>query len=627
MIPEIFLIPLIACSLIFIVSAENKGSRDAVLSKELNSSTDSNEMEGSYLPYCNETAGFSILEEYNCTRDSSYVYETTQIQQVEYTFACKERVVNSFQVIKVPQSLDESGKSFLEALNYEIRNMSEEANYAACKFISERDDVMGQTLIRKTLEYQKLILNLVNNTNEIKFVNNSSETEEKFSMTGISLEQNLENARNLSTFYKYLCNLINLNSKYQNLSLAINKSKSEYDDGEEVETLESIVEESKNIVEVLDKYVQELKNFPAPNLNNNTIKQFHLTEIRELFDLKMWENELETGKKELEKFEEDLKVERFEIIMRIYISLILKITIFIVGIISNSVLLLVFCRHKEMRTFPNLMIINLTVGDLLSLIANILLFSIFRDIKWTFGLKLCTFYRYIRQVPYGVSVYSVVVISLQRTFVLTNTLQKRGCGCRGRQIVKSVLTILFVWAIASVAAIPYTSNAIVVSNLCRVETSVYFNLWSSTFHLVILCIIPLVIITLSSTISVVRIRKSMRGIKGEAMKQEQLKKSRMLSSKILIALIIVFAVSYLPYFTYLFVYYAISEVEGFTRSVLNHVTYNLIFVNACFNPIALFIASSKYRRFMKNYLCISNRDKINSDLSSGTNTTSVETNL
>jgi hypothetical protein len=48
-------------------------------------------------------------------------------------------------------------------------------------------------------------------------------------------------------------------------------------------------------------------------------------------------------------------------------------TIFVVGITGNGLRLTIFIRHKETRTFPNSMLMNLTAVDCLTLLMNVLL--------------------------------------------------------------------------------------------------------------------------------------------------------------------------------------------------------------------------------------------------------------
>ena len=57
--------------------------------------------------------------------------------------------------------------------------------------------------------------------------------------------------------------------------------------------------------------------------------------------------------------------------------------IFLVGITGNIIiLLLVFVNHEDMRTGPNVMIINLNISDILGLVFNILLYILQTTVDW-----------------------------------------------------------------------------------------------------------------------------------------------------------------------------------------------------------------------------------------------------
>jgi hypothetical protein len=72
--------------------------------------------------------------------------------------------------------------------------------------------------------------------------------------------------------------------------------------------------------------------------------------------------------------------------------------------------------------------------------------------------------------------------------------------------------------------------------------------------------------------------------------------ARAVSWNVLIALAIVSAISYIPLYPLLFLY-AWTDFRMYPTSyyVVFFVTYTLLFGNSCFNPIALYIVSRKFR--------------------------------
>jgi len=297
--------------------------------------------------------------------------------------------------------------------------------------------------------------------------------------------------------------------------------------------------------------------------------------------------------------------------------------ILIVGCWGNGVLLAAFAMHKDMRTPPNHMVINLAVGDFLSLISNILIPKVFNVSGGVghYGLALCMFHRFVRRLCLGVTVYSIVVISVQRFFALRVFFKWEGFGCRLTKTYKSLLIIAFVWLLASVVALQRIVTAEAYNNNCKGYG--YYSL--STFvDLVALCLVPLLIISVLSGATARRMIDSVKDMPGETTGTQNARSVRLLSSKILISLAVVFAVCYIPFFLYAFLRSWFKFDDGnSTQQLIPFFTYTLIFANSCFNPIAVYFASRKYRLHMNKYLLCKCRQQVDKDSRKMSNVTSI----
>jgi len=81
-----------------------------------------------------------------------------------------------------------------------------------------------------------------------------------------------------------------------------------------------------------------------------------------------------------------------------------------------------------------------------------------------------------------------------------------------------------------------------------------------------------------------------------------LQHSRMVSSTVLFALTVLFVVSNVPFFLFLFLVFVEGvNMSDWTLSLVNVVTYCLRFVNCCLNPIVLLVMTKRYREYIKNY--------------------------
>jgi hypothetical protein len=82
--------------------------------------------------------------------------------------------------------------------------------------------------------------------------------------------------------------------------------------------------------------------------------------------------------------------------------------------------------------------------------------------------------------------------------------------------------------------------------------------------------------------------------------------SRKRSARVLRALTLAFLISYVPNFTWNFVDYwfedELFELPDIVSVSIDNVAYHLLFLNVCFNPMALYIVSSTFRKAFVMYM-------------------------
>jgi len=227
--------------------------------------------------------------------------------------------------------------------------------------------------------------------------------------------------------------------------------------------------------------------------------------------------------------------------------------VFMVGMAGNGLLLTIFVRHKETRTLPNSMLINLTVVDFLSLGVNVLLDYFLSIQPWPLGWLGCKFYVFFYYFFIAVSTYSVAIISVQRFVVLWQLPSL--AWCQQSQKTKYVL-IATVWGIGCIVSVPhaimYATNS--EKDDCY-SVSIEYRVPVYTGNLIVFCVVPLLITAVFSGLTAYRIRRSAREIPGESTGQQQSQHSRMVSSNVLFALTILFVVSNVPFFLFVFLIY------------------------------------------------------------------------
>ncbi|EDV48265.1 neuropeptide SIFamide receptor [Drosophila erecta] len=288
------------------------------------------------------------------------------------------------------------------------------------------------------------------------------------------------------------------------------------------------------------------------------------------------------------------------------------IVVFLVGLIGNSFVIAVVLRAPRMRTVTNYFIVNLAIADILVIVFCLpatLIGNIF--VPWMLGWLMCKFVPYIQGVSVAASVYSLIAVSLDRFIAIWWPL-KQMTKRRAR------IMIIGIWVIALVTTIPWLlffdlvpaeevfSDALVSAYsqpqfLCQevwppgTDGNLYFLL----ANLVACYLLPMSLITLCYVL--IWIKVSTRSIPGEskdAQMDRMQQKSKVKVIKMLVAVVILFVLSWLP----LYVIFArikfgsdISQEEFEILKKVMPVAQWLGSSNSCINPI-LYSVNKKYRR-------------------------------
>ncbi|PSN41907.1 hypothetical protein C0J52_06806 [Blattella germanica] len=278
--------------------------------------------------------------------------------------------------------------------------------------------------------------------------------------------------------------------------------------------------------------------------------------------------------------------------------LILHGSFFLIGVIGNCLLVLTFATNPEMHTSNNAIIVNLAIGDLLSLFSNVMISYMFLlSSSYFVGFIICLSITLFVPLGSGICVYSVTVLSIQRYMAITSIGRTHN---RLRVFMWKYSTLFFitsVWILALASAIPQFLSAEFFEDHCEVHLTPYQTL----VKIIIYCIGPIVIMGTFTLITSINMKKSVRSMPGEVVGHQMARMARIRSANILISLIVVFAISYMPYYLFLvaYIYFDLGTI-GFDQMFI--ISHTLIFLNSCCNPIALYSASATYRKHFNRYL-------------------------
>lgn len=313
-----------------------------------------------------------------------------------------------------------------------------------------------------------------------------------------------------------------------------------------------------------------------------------------------------------------------------YIVPVLFIIIFFTGFVGNGTLIIIFIRHRSMRSIPNTYILSLAVGDLLVVTVSVPFVStIYTFESWPFGPIVCQVSEFFRDISSAVTIYTLVALSIERYTVVVNNLRARLSGSKR---TSTLITTVFIWLMAITMSIPSvlfsdsvdflagsneTNETLFICYPFPVDKWPWYPRIIIMTRFILLYVIPLIIIapfyiTLSKYLLIstqhsigegVPIRRAMSC-------QLTLGHSRQLKARkkiavLVLAMFFLFLISFLPNHVFMIWFYYNSNSKNEYNDFWHYfriVGFVLMFANSCMNPIALYCLSAAFRKHFNYYI-------------------------
>ncbi|TMW45762.1 hypothetical protein DOY81_009158, partial [Sarcophaga bullata] len=285
---------------------------------------------------------------------------------------------------------------------------------------------------------------------------------------------------------------------------------------------------------------------------------------------------------------------------------ILFLLIFIVGVLGNGTLVIIFFRHRSMRNIPNTYILSLALADLLVIIVCVpLAMLVYTTDSWTFGKSMCQVTEFFKDVSIGVSVFTLTALSGERYCAIVNPLRKL------QTKPLTVITATMIWLLS----ITFATPSLVMSDLQPILIDEKTNLT------IIICtpfgkqrnnseiyaryvvvtkafvyyLLPLFIIGVLYLMMAQRLHVSAREMPGESLSMQSRSqiRARRYVARMVVAFVVVFFICFFPYHLFeLWFHLNPTAREDFDD-----------FLNSCVNPVALYCVSGAFRAHFNQYLC------------------------
>ncbi|CAG9768769.1 unnamed protein product [Ceutorhynchus assimilis] len=278
---------------------------------------------------------------------------------------------------------------------------------------------------------------------------------------------------------------------------------------------------------------------------------------------------------------------------------------------GNLIVIWIVLAHKRMRTVTNYFLLNLSVADTMVSTLNVTFNYVYMLYShWPFGELYCKVSQFIAVLSVCASVFSLMSISIDRYMAIMTPLKPR----MGRMV--TLVLALLTWILGIIIGMPsllyYKTYRDTYSNgeervICYPEwpdgisnESLYEYYFNVAF-LVITYLVPI----LSMTYTYARIGIELWGSQsiGECTQRQMDNiKSKRRVVKMMMVVVIIFAVCWLPYQLYFII---IAYYPKITRSKYIQETFLAIYwlamSNSMYNPIIYCWMNARFRRGFKQF--------------------------
>ncbi|UJR26894.1 hypothetical protein I4U23_008204 [Adineta vaga] len=312
-----------------------------------------------------------------------------------------------------------------------------------------------------------------------------------------------------------------------------------------------------------------------------------------------------------------------------WICIILYVVVFIVGTVGNLLVIIVIQRNRSMRTVTNMFIMNLAAADLLVLVFC-LPATVIQDVTktWFFGLVLCKFVNYIQNMSVSVSVLTLMAISIERYQAIVHPLKFSGTKQRARILILSVwiLSILLVLPDAIMMTLAQQFGPrlhTIYLTYCQWDANPVFDLLYQLHISLCLFVIPLcfMVFTYCGIAKVLwgslpmerffndekrTINSSQHTLSGQSDESHHcgpinsssslvnptksanliVQENRQKAAKMLISVVIIFAICYIPVHAFNLLRYVLTYMEYRQMPKMNN-NHNLTETMRCFQPVSV----------------------------------------
>ncbi|XP_066207267.1 C-C chemokine receptor type 1-like [Saccopteryx leptura] len=270
--------------------------------------------------------------------------------------------------------------------------------------------------------------------------------------------------------------------------------------------------------------------------------------------------------------------------------------VFVIGLVGNILVVLVFLEHKRLKNITSIYLLNLAISDLLFLFTLPFWIHYYRKDNWVFGNVMCKLLSGLYYVGMYSEVFFIILLTIDRYLAIVHAV----FALRARTVTFGIITSVVSWVLAFLTSI---------SDFCFMDSKRYgggyicsFNIpykyykhWKRFLPLkrtILGLVLPLVIMIICYT-----------GIIKILLRRPNERKSK--AVRLIFVIIIIFFLFWTPINLSMFVFafediLLNSNCEQIKQLILaGQVSEVIAYMHCCVNPIIYVFVGKRFREYLR----------------------------
>ncbi|XP_059608053.1 prolactin-releasing peptide receptor-like [Phlebotomus argentipes] len=284
--------------------------------------------------------------------------------------------------------------------------------------------------------------------------------------------------------------------------------------------------------------------------------------------------------------------------------------IFILGVVGNLLVCYVVFRNKAMQTVTNFFITNLALSDILLCILAVPFTPLYTFLRrWVFGVALCHLVPFAQGCSVYISTLTLTAVAIDRFFVIMYPFQPR------MKLSVCIWIIVTIWMFSILGTMPYGLFMQIITgkddqnaDVALCEEDWPSEQWRKVFGALTSLLqfaFPLVIITYCYICVSIKLNDRAKSKPGsKTSKREEADRDRKKrTNRMLIAMVAVFAISWLPLnlVNIFHDFYSVEEEWQFTTLIF-FISHCVAMSSTCYNPFLYAWLNENFRKEFKQLM-------------------------